>query len=255
MSLLSFPHAEKRTRFLASIAALIFSVLTANLGHTGRILAMRLTAILLILAFIIPGFFISDTYKASAKNISIASAAPISAPPEPFGVEGGDAGRGECVSSSVGCGIGTRATAWVSAFFVTPPVTAPSFSENLPASFGSLLSFFVPASKSEASAEEAAPLPTTTADVDFDFDGDGKADLGRWQASTTEFKIKNSNGGSFSTHTIGTSTSKIVPGDFDGDGKTDAAVFAARYLDDKEQFERSYSNDLIWFDGRHSGGG
>ena len=63
--------------------------------------------------------------------------------------------------------------------------------------------------------------------VDFDFDGDGKADVGRWNASATDFRIKNSNGGSISAYTIGSSSAKAAPGDFDGDGKTDAAVFNA----------------------------
>lgn len=75
----------------------------------------------------------------------------------------------------------------------------------------------------------AAPVapPTGAGAVKFDFDGDGKADIGRWRSANTEFTVKNSNGGSYSTYTLGTSSAKAAPGDFDGDGKTDAAVFNA----------------------------
>ena len=69
----------------------------------------------------------------------------------------------------------------------------------------------------------AAPPPAGS--VTFDFDGDGKADIGRWKSSTIEFKVKNSNGGSYTTTTIGTATGKIAPADYDGDGRAEIAVF------------------------------
>src|SRR5437660_10331437 len=59
----------------------------------------------------------------------------------------------------------------------------------------------------------------------FDFDGDLKADIGSWHGVTSQFKVQNSNGGSYSTYTMGSSNAKPVPGDYDGDGKKDAAVF------------------------------
>jgi YD repeat-containing protein len=63
--------------------------------------------------------------------------------------------------------------------------------------------------------------------VRFDFDGDLKADIGRWHATTTEFKVKNSFNGTFTTNTIGTTTGRSCPADFDADGKTDPAVFSS----------------------------
>ncbi|MGB7201465.1 MAG: VCBS repeat-containing protein [Pyrinomonadaceae bacterium] len=69
--------------------------------------------------------------------------------------------------------------------------------------------------------------PPPPGEVKYDFDGDGKADIGRWRGVATEFKVKNSNGGSYTTTAIGSSSAKPAPADFDGDGKTDAAVFNA----------------------------
>ncbi|MGB7208366.1 MAG: VCBS repeat-containing protein [Pyrinomonadaceae bacterium] len=78
------------------------------------------------------------------------------------------------------------------------------------------------------SALAEAALPPPTGPVYFDFDGDGKTDIGRWHPATTEFKVKNSNGGSFSTFTIGTSSGKPAPGRYySSDALTDAAVFNA----------------------------
>ncbi len=71
------------------------------------------------------------------------------------------------------------------------------------------------------------PQPSSV--VDFDFDNDGKTDIGRWHSTNTEFKVKNSNGGSYSTlhDRSGSSSAILAPGDFNGDGKTDAATFSA----------------------------
>lgn len=80
----------------------------------------------------------------------------------------------------------------------------------------------------ELRIEEDAPSPPQpAATVDFDFDGDGKSDLSRRHPSNSEFKIKNSNGGSYSTYTVGAATAKPASADYDGDGLTDAATFAA----------------------------
>ncbi|MCO6511727.1 MAG: VCBS repeat-containing protein [Aridibacter famidurans] len=73
----------------------------------------------------------------------------------------------------------------------------------------------------------ANPSVSVPSSVEFDFDGDNVADFARWQPSTGEWKIKNSNGGSYSTDTLGDSNSIIAPGDFNGDGTTDVAIFKA----------------------------
>jgi len=91
----------------------------------------------------------------------------------------------------------------------------------------SLLALVVSA-ETEPNATANAPMLTApSGTVQFDFDGDGKADVGRWHSSNTEFKVQNSNGGSFLTTTIGSSSSKPAPFDFDGDSKTDVVVFNA----------------------------
>src|SRR5690606_38907656 len=78
----------------------------------------------------------------------------------------------------------------------------------------------------EAETEEPQePLPQPTGVVDFDFDGDGKADIGRWNAPTTNFRIKNSSSGSITNHTIGSTSAVSAPGRFDANSQTDAAVF------------------------------
>lgn len=74
----------------------------------------------------------------------------------------------------------------------------------------------------------APPFPPPTpvpGNIRYDFDNDGKTDVGRWDKDHTEFKVKNSNGGSYSTYTIGSSSDVAAPGDFNGDGKTDPCVF------------------------------
>ena len=73
----------------------------------------------------------------------------------------------------------------------------------------------------------ANPPMLAAGSVKFDFDGDGKADIARWQVASTEWKVKNSSNGSYSTNSIGSAASVIAPADYDGDGKTDSAVFTA----------------------------
>lgn len=63
--------------------------------------------------------------------------------------------------------------------------------------------------------------------VDFDFDGDGKSDVGRWNPSTLDFVVKNSNGGTLTSTNfyLASSSAKSAPADYDNDGITDMAVF------------------------------
>lgn len=122
-------------------------------------------------------------------------------------------------------------------------VTAQSLSTVsiwLLSSFGSFLSMFTTAttdsSKSDSTNSrsedennpedfEVASPPLPPAIVDFDFDGDGKADVGRWNNSLADFRIRKSSDGSSITYAVGSSGAKIAPGDFNGDGSVDAAVF------------------------------
>ena len=104
----------------------------------------------------------------------------------------------------------------------------PTLFERLASNIQPVLALITSAKSAISNAKseiEAPPPPTGT--VLFDFDGDGKADIGRWQASSTEFKVRNSGDAGYTTHTIGSSSAIASPGDFDGDGKTDAAVFNA----------------------------
>ena len=87
------------------------------------------------------------------------------------------------------------------------------------------IDFLKPSTNDTSSFEPPPPAPAAT--VSFDFDGDSKADIGRWHGSNTEFKVRNSSGGLYSTATIGSASSRPAPFDFDGDGMTDAVVFNA----------------------------
>ena len=112
----------------------------------------------------------------------------------------------------------------------------PTLGERIYASAAPLVGLIAPSAKA-ATASNTAPasLPQPTSVVDFDFDNDGKADVGRWHWASTEFRVKNSNGGSYSdfilgchpSTTTGCTQPTIAPGDFNGDGKTDAALFTA----------------------------
>jgi len=88
-------------------------------------------------------------------------------------------------------------------------------------------------SENEEKTQEPAPATVFTqpaATVDFDFDEDSKSDVGRWNPTTKEFKVKLSGGGTL-TVDFGaegaTAAAKPGPADYDGDDKTDPAVFEA----------------------------
>jgi YD repeat-containing protein len=188
----------------------------------------RIVALLLITALLAPLFLLQPDRIAFAQGNR---RSPISqpsintaAPPQPFII-----GAGTSSLSAYFSGLLLSASLTVSDYFSSsqlPPefsaAKVPSVSEKLFASISPVMGFFVPKS-SAAPPEPSQP----SANVDFDFDNDGKTDFSRWQPSSQEWRIKNSNGGSVSNLTIGSSTSVIVPGDYDGDDITDRAVFSA----------------------------
>ncbi len=165
----------------------------------------RITAILLSAALVTPMLGLSEFAVVRAAGAD----APSAEPPIPFAVR-------------------------------TPGLfTDPIFGESLPF-MSSLYALLAPAPvpsgleqpvsrpvEADPNAMSPPPPPQPAASVDFDFDGDGKADVGRRHPSNSEWKIKNSNGGSYTTTTLGSSSATIAPGDFDGDDKTDMAVFSA----------------------------
>jgi hypothetical protein len=103
----------------------------------------------------------------------------------------------------------------------------PSLGERLTSYARSMLALLAPSKSALRNPQSAIAAPPPTGTVLFDFDGDAKADIGRWHASNTEFRVRNSGSATYSTHSIGSSSAVPAPGDFDGDGKTDAAVFNA----------------------------
>lgn len=84
----------------------------------------------------------------------------------------------------------------------------------------------VGAKKANAPSNPASPPPVYP-NVKYDFDGDGKADIGRWQKSATNFRVKETDSGNFLNFTLGSTTAIAAPGDFNGDGITDAGTFAS----------------------------
>ncbi|MGB7207428.1 MAG: VCBS repeat-containing protein, partial [Pyrinomonadaceae bacterium] len=179
---------------------------------------------------LVPAIFIDDLWgDLGPVKIKAATSvpAPVSAPPEHFLVQSskfkvqsllafGKAALTERLASGVATGIKNA--------FVRPVLSVHS-----------LLSYALADTRASASEPQSvshsSPLltpPPPAGSVRFDFDGDLKADIGRWHATTTEFKVKNSGNGTFTTTIpIGTTTGKSCPADFDADGKTDPAVFSA----------------------------
>jgi hypothetical protein len=150
----------------------------------------RFAAIVAVLGLLIPTLFIIPFPKVSARE-----SAPIiiSAPPEAFEV--GKISTTAFVYSRVFSAF---------SFFLTPNAVTPV-----------------------NSAASQTSLTSQTSETSFDFDGDGKADLGRFQKSSGEWKVKNSSNNAITLTTLGNTTSTIAPGKFDSDSITDLAVFNA----------------------------
>ena len=204
------------------IKATIFQVFSLYISS-------RLTALLLVVALLVPLLFLTPERTVSAQerrssSITQAPAVNTSAPPQPFVI------GTENITSNYFTGTLASATLSVRDYFYAPQLPTefsnahvPSVGEKLFATVSPIVGFFVPTS----SAPEPEPLYQPSANVDFDFDGDGKTDFSRWQSSTQEWRVKNSTGSSITNLTIGSSSSIIAPGDFDGDDITDRAVFNA----------------------------
>jgi hypothetical protein len=173
-----------------------------------------LVVFVLCSSFVLPQVFAPSVAKASSNPV------PTSAPPEAFLLPSSSMPTSDLIGSVLTVGNSIRET-------INGPVRPEGFEmakePSLSMRLGSTLASMIGIN----AAPSLASPPQPNGSVDFDFDDDGKADVARWRASSTEFKIQNSSGGTTSTYTIGSSTAKSAPGDYDGDGKTDAAVFNA----------------------------
>jgi hypothetical protein len=206
----------------ATKLTLATTLLTRSQRFFGRIsdkLLPRIVAIVAIFALLVPTLFIIPILRVEARE-----AAPmvVASPPERFAV-----GLRQLSVS----GLGTEISAAVSTAVLglISWTTAPKRPEGLGNSNSETMS--------ESTIYSQTPNATNSQNTTnalfftynptkaFDFDGDGKADLGRFQKSTGEWRVKNSSNGAIVNTSFGTLTSKIVPADYDGDGKTDYAIF------------------------------
>jgi YD repeat-containing protein len=203
---------------------------------------VRTVSVILITALLTPIFLFNPIWQTQAQSRStlpVQSPAPISAPPEPFVIGS--------VQSTISSSIVSSLSS-VKEYFSTPQLPegfevakVPTLSERIVSTlgtvFGSLFGISGSATNNSGGSVNNGSTSNTVSTnilfgqlsggVDFDFDDDGKADIARWHASNTEWKIKNSSNGNYQTVTIGSASSVIAPGDFDGDGATDPAVFNA----------------------------
>jgi YD repeat-containing protein len=218
-----------------------------GVSQTQQKAAIRATVMFLMITLLMPIFLfnpIGRTQAQSSVGSMVQQPAPISAPPEPF-VIGSAASN---ISSSVVSALST-----LQEFFSAPQppegfeiIKTPTFREkifsSLGATFGAIFGISDSSTKNNEtnlSSNSSSNIPSNSTNstnlmfgqlsgaVDFDFDGDQKADIARWHASNTEWKIKTSLNGSYRTETIGSTSSIIAPGDFDGDRTMDVAMFNA----------------------------
>ncbi|HEV8593313.1 MAG TPA: VCBS repeat-containing protein, partial [Pyrinomonadaceae bacterium] len=170
-----------------------------------------LVAFALCSSFMLPQVFAPRAAKALSNPV------PNSAPPEAFLLPSSSTVTTDLIGSLVTAGNSIRET-------INGPVLPEGFEMAKPPSFVERLGSTMASMIAVKTAPQPAP-PPPAGSVTFDFDGDGKADIAKWRSANSEFKIQNSNGGSFSTYTLGSSGSKPAPADYDGDGKTDPAAF------------------------------
>jgi YD repeat-containing protein len=200
-------------------------------------LFIRIASILLIFALIAPMLFIGEFGRAKAQtNLPFQQPAPVTAPPEPYIFSSGSNSlNAEPVFNAIGNTLSngySKAAAFVSGpttpeglGAATPPPTA---SERFLDFIDSLITTKTEAKESAPTKSNPALLPTTCSPRRlFDFDNDCKADIGRWQSNSYQYKVYNSSNSTFTELNLGSSSSKIAPEDFDGDGKFDMTVFSA----------------------------
>jgi YD repeat-containing protein len=197
---------------------LLAIILMTGFGFISRSwqsVAVRTLAIFLMIALLTPVFLFSPTWKAQAQsNPPITQPAPISAPPEAFIIS-----NHSSLSNSIASAFGSLLS--FSGKTISTLLDKPKIPEGLEQPENQL----TPVVNSPINNLSLLTLPSSS--VRYDFDHDGKADIARWHASNTEWKVKNSSTGNYTTTTIGSGSSIIAPGDFDGDGYTDPAVFNA----------------------------
>jgi YD repeat-containing protein len=194
-------------------------------------LSAKCLAALLLFALIAPTFFIGEFGKAQAQA-RLSEAPPVSILPEPYLVSspGFYVSNGQLFETIVNSA--SRGYEKIAGFLsgektpeglgaATPPAT---LSERFFGFFASSVEWGTTRA-TKNSIEPAALAPSSS--VAFDFDGDSRADIGRWQASSFQYKIYNSASEDYTMLNLGSSSSKIAPADFDGDGKFDMAVFSA----------------------------
>ncbi len=226
--------------------------------------AKRFLALSLITALLLPVFYFADWQKASAQSLrtsfsNLQMPAVNSAPPEPFHFSDSSNISTAALSTAASLNASIDGASTQVINFFKAPEPPPGFEmaktaspasqmlasslSSISTSIGSLFGFFKDASsaakdsesneetnnESEAVSTSAAPpLPAQPLGiVTFDFDDDGKADIGRWNKASSEWKVLMSSNNSLQTETVGSSSSVIAPGDFDGDGITDYAAFDA----------------------------
>jgi YD repeat-containing protein len=199
---------------------------------------IRIVAIVLTFALILPVFYFGEFGKAKARtNLPLKQTAPISAPPETYIISNGT-NSGTVLPTLTALGTTISSIYSTTAAFISGAETPPGLgAATPPPTFGDRLAgfiaplFFVPRRTTKETTEKAlsepAPALPASSSVAFDFDGDSRADIGRWQANSFQYKIYNSATEDYTTLNLGSSSSKIAPADFDGDGLFDMTVFSA----------------------------